>query len=111
MLQKFFQTDAIRAVPRALMLEVCPRDDLSRLTSTSGVILRLMSPRRSNAAELLPTEDAEIDPVWAAFERAPVAKEAESEEQRQLADAAKRGPFRPSHVVSAELADRCDRGN
>ena len=71
-----------------------------------------MSPRRSNAAELLPLEeDDDIDPVWAAFERAPVAKEAESEEQRQLADAALRGPFRPSHVVSAEIAARCERGN
>lgn len=60
-----------------------------------------MSPRASNAAELLPTESDEIDPVWAAFERAPVAKEAESEAQRQLADAAKRGPFRASPLCLA----------
>ncbi|MBK9266325.1 MAG: hypothetical protein IPM54_41880 [Polyangiaceae bacterium] len=69
-----------------------------------------MGPRRSSVAELLPLEDDEIDPVWAAFERAPFAKEDETDEQRRLADEAKRGPFRPAHVVSAEIAARCERG-
>jgi hypothetical protein len=62
-----------------------------------------MSPRRSNVAEILPLDDDEIDPVWAAFERAPFAREAENEEQRRLADAARRGPFRPGHEVTLAL--------
>lgn len=73
----------------------------------------MMSPRRSNVAELFPpsAEDDDSDPVWAAFQRAPFAKEPESEEQRRLAEAAKRGPFRSAEVVSAEINARCERGN
>jgi hypothetical protein len=70
-----------------------------------------MSPRRSNVAEILPLEDDEVDPVWAAFERAPLARKVESDEQRKLVELARRGPFRPGDVVSAEIAARCEHGD
>jgi hypothetical protein len=70
-----------------------------------------MNPRRSNTAEVFPPDDEEVDPVWAAFEGAPMAKEPETEEQRRLVEAARRGPFVSGAVVSAEVTRRCQRGN
>ncbi len=70
-----------------------------------------MSPRRSNAAERLSLPDPELDPVWAAILRAPVAKEAETEEERRLVEEALRGPFISSDVVSQEIEERCRLGD
>jgi len=70
-----------------------------------------MSRRASNAAQVLVRDDDDVDPVWAAFERAPVASEPETEEQRRLAETARRGPGRPAHIVSSEIAVRCETGN
>lgn len=70
-----------------------------------------MNPRASIAAELLPTEVDEIDPVWAAFERAPIARTPETEEQRRLVEVAKHGPFVSATTVSAQITARCDHGN
>jgi hypothetical protein len=70
-----------------------------------------MNPRAPNAAEVLSLDADEADPVWAAFERAPVAKEPETEEQRRLVEVAKRGPFVSATIVSAQVASRGDHGN
>lgn len=91
--------------------EVCPLEGLARQNHRFRDRVDAMSPRASNAAEVLPLHEDEVDPVWAAFERAPVASEPETDEQRRLAEAARRGPFRPAHIVSAEIAARCESGN
>lgn len=72
--------------------------------------LGVMSRRASSAAEILPQAEDDVDPIWAAFERAPLAKEPETGEQRRLAEAARRGPFRQAQVVSSEIAARCGSG-
>lgn len=48
------------------------------------------------------------DPVWQAVLNAPVVEE--TEEERVAAEEAMRGPFIPGHVVTAEIAARCRRG-
>jgi hypothetical protein len=48
------------------------------------------------------------DPVWQAVLNAPVVEE--TDEEHVAAEEAMRGPFIPGHVVSAEIAARCRRG-
>jgi hypothetical protein len=49
------------------------------------------------------------DPVWQACLNAPIG-EPETPEQRRLAAEAMRGPSVPGSVVTAEIAERCRRG-
>jgi len=48
------------------------------------------------------------DPVWQAVLNAPVVDE--TEEERRAVEEALRGPVYPAEVVSAEIAERCRRG-
>ena len=53
----------------------------------------------------------ETDPVWAALMSAPIGPP-DTEEERELIEAARaRGEWIPSSVVSAEIAERCRRGD
>jgi hypothetical protein len=50
------------------------------------------------------------DPVWQAFLDAPFSDEEETEEQRRAIEEARKGPFVSSDAISAEIAERCRRG-
>jgi hypothetical protein len=52
--------------------------------------------------------DLADDPVWQAVLKAPIVEE--TEEERRAAEEAMRGPVFPGHVITAEIAERCRRG-
>jgi hypothetical protein len=66
----------------------------------------------SSASARKPLEEQpeiEDDPVWAAFMRAPLGPP-DTEEQRRIIEAARSSGVVPGHVVTAEIAERCRRG-
>lgn len=69
----------------------------------------MTSAARKPAASADEHPELEHDPVWQAFQRAPVGPP-DTDEERKLLEEARAGSSVSGHVVSAEVAERCRRG-